>query len=206
MCLFTKKDMTLADKPVTCWKLVEIVEGITEERITITPYTFVRIPDTVLEGIEPFKADKSVGKTFEYNDCGEACITGGYIHTFGVLDMDMLEHEAEYLAESVGNHDDYIGVSAESIGCQRSPRVLAIQLWRCEIPAGTEYVEGGVELNDRKGYASDEIVFKEMTLEIGEDIAGPEHEDERYAMYEELYYKVHYDALSGKARSETRKQ
>lgn len=189
--------MTVADKPVTCWKFVEIVEGITEERITITPYTFVRIPNTVLEGIEPFKADKSVGKTFEYDDCGEACVTGGYIHTFGVLDMDMLEYEAEYLAESVGKQDDYIGASAESIGCERSPKVLAIQLWRCEIPAGTKYVEGEVEVNNRKGYASDEIVFKEMTLEINGDIAGSKHEDERYALYEELSGKV-----NGKNRNE----
>lgn len=190
MCLFTKKDMTVADKPVTCWKFVEIVEGIMEERITITPYTFVRIPISVLEGIEPFKADKSAGKGFEYDDYGEACVTGGYIHTFGVLDMDMLEHEAEYLAETVGKHDDYISGAAEAIGCQRCPKVLAIQLWRCEIPAGTRYVEGEIEASERKGYASDEIVFKEMTLEIGTDIAGWEHEDERYALYEELSGKV----------------
>lgn len=197
MCLYTKKDMTVADKPVTCWKFVEIVEGITEERITITPYTFVRIPVSMLEGIEPFKADKNVGKAFEYDDFGEACVTGGYIHTFGVLDMDMLEHEAEYLAETVGNHDDYISASAEAIGCRRCPKVLAIQLWRCEIPAGTQYVEGEIEAGERKGYASDEIVFKEMTLEIGEDIAGWEHEDERYAMYKKLSDKV-----NGKNRNE----
>lgn len=190
MCLFTKKDMTVADKPVTCWKFVEIVEGITEERITITPYTFVRIPVGVLDGVESFKADKSVGKGFAYDDFGEACVTGGYIHTFGVLDTDMLENEAEYLAEYIGKHDDYIGGAAEFIGCERCPKVLAIQLWRCEIPAGTRYVEGEIEANERKGYASDEIVFKEMTLEIGTDIAGWEHEDERYALYEELSGKV----------------
>lgn len=189
MCLYTKKDMTVADKPVTCWKFVEIVEGITEERITVTPYTFVRIHDDVLGGIEPFKADKSVGKPFEY-DCGEACVTAGYIHTFGEMNTGILDEEMEYLAESVGGHDDYIGKSAESIGCRRSPKVLAIQLWRCEIPAGTKYVEGEVAANDRKGYASDEIVFKEMMLEIGVDIAGPEHEDERYEKYGELVKRI----------------
>lgn len=197
MCLNTKKDMTVADKPVTCWKFVEIVEGITEERITVTPYTFVRIPDSALEGIEPFKADKSVGKAFEYDDSGEACVTAGYIHTFGEMNTGILDGEMEYLAEYVGGHDDYIGTSAESIGCRRSPKVLAIQLWRCEIPAGTRYVEGEVEANDRKGYASDEIVFKEMTLEIGTDIAGWEHEDERYDLYKELSDKV-----NGKTRNE----
>ena len=80
--------------------------------------------------------------------------------------------------------------AAASIGCPRNPKVLAIQLWRCEIPAGTRYVEGEVEANDRKGYASDEIVFKEMMLEIGTDIAGWEHEDERYALYMKLSDKV----------------
>lgn len=191
MCLFTKKDMTVADKPVTCWKFVEIVEGITEERITITPYTFVRIPVGALKGVEPFKADKSVGKAFEHDDFGEAYVTAGYIHTFGVLDTDMLEHEAEYLAKTVGEYEDYIGATAaESIGCWRSPKVLSIQLWRCEIPAGTRYVEGENEANERKGYASDEIVFKEMMLEIGMDIAGWEHEDERYAMYGELVERI----------------
>lgn len=197
MCLYTKKDITVADKPVTCWKFVEIVKGITEERITVTPYTFVRIHDDVLGGIEPFKADKSVGKPFECNGSGEARVTAGYIHTFGEMNTGILDGEMEYLAESVGGHDDYIGKSAESIGCRRSPKVLAIQLWRCEIPAGTKYVEGEVEANDRKGYASDEIIFKEMTLEIGTDIAGPKHADERYALYEKL---------SDKANGKTRKQ
>jgi hypothetical protein len=182
--------MTVADKPVTCWKFVEIVEGIKEERITITPYTFVRIPISVLEGIEPFKADKSAGKGFEYDDCGEACVTGGYIHTFSEMNTGTLDGEMEYLAETVGKHDDYISASAEAIGCRRCPKVLAIQLWRCEIQAGTKYVEGEVEANDRKGYASDEITFKEMMLEIGVDIAGPEHEDERYEKYGELVKRI----------------
>lgn len=197
MCLNTKKDMTVADKPVTCWKFVEIVEGITEERIAITPYTFVRIPDSVLDGIEPFKADKSVDKPLEYDGIGEACVTAGYIHTFGEMNTGILDGEMEYLAEPVGKHDEYINSAASSIGCQRNPKVLAIQLWRCEIPAGTRYVEGEVEANDRKGYASDEIVFKEMTLEIGTDIAGWEHEDERYDLYKELSDKV-----NGKTRNE----
>ena len=183
--------MTAADKPVTCWKFVEIVEGTTEKRITITPYTYVRIPDSVLDGIEPFKADKSVDKPLEYDGLGEACVTGGYIHTFGEMNMGILNGEMEYLAEPVGEYDEYItGAIAESIGCPKEPKVLAIQLWRCEIPAGTRYVEGEVEENDRKGYASDEIVFKEMTLEIGTDIAGREHEDERYALYMKLLEKV----------------
>ena len=190
MCLYTKKDMTTADKPVTCWKFVEIVEGITEERITVTPYTFARIPDSVLGGIEPFKADKSVGEPLEYDNYREACVTGGYIHTFSEMNTGILDGEMEYLAETVGKQDYYIGDAAGSIGCRKEPKVLAIQLWRCEIPAGTRYVEGEVEANDRKGYASDEIVFKEMMLEIGEDIAGFEHEDERHTLYEELSKKV----------------
>lgn len=185
MCLYTKKELTVADKPVTCWKFVEIIEGITEERITITPYTFVRIPDTVLKGIEPFKADKSHGDAFRHNYNEEECVTEGYIHTFKKLDTDMLERETEYLAEPVGEQDDFIGAN-ESAGWQECPRVLAIQLWRCEIPAGTLYVEGEIEASERKGYASDEIVFKEMVLEIDENIAGWEHEDERRDMYEEL--------------------
>lgn len=209
MCLYTKKDITAADEPVTCWKFVEVVEGITEERITVTPYTFVRIPDAVLEGIEPFKADKSNGKPFKCDDDGEGHIASGYIHTFGVLDLYMFDHEAEFLAEDVGKHDEYVGRGiAESIGCRESPKVLAIQLWRCEIPAGTPYFEGEVEANNCKGYASDEIVFKEMILEISEDIAGWEREDERRALYKEQCHKahVHYDALLGKARFETGKQ
>ena len=185
MCLYTKKELTVADKSLTCWKLVESIEGITEERITITPYAFVRIPDTVLKGIEPFKADKSDGDAFRHDLNEEACVVEGYIHTFKKLDADMLEYETEFLAESVGEQDDFIGAN-ESAGWQEHPRVLAIQLWRCEIPAGTLYVEGETGERACKGYASDEIVFKEMVLEIDEDIAGWKHEDKRHAIYEEL--------------------
>ena len=195
MCLYTKKELTMADKPVTCWKLVEIIEGITEERITVTPYVFIRIPDTVLKGIEPFKADKSDGDAFRHDRNEEACVAEGYIHTFKKLDTDMLEYETEYLAESVGGQDDFIGAN-ESAGWQERPRVLAIQLWRCEIPAGTLYVEGETEAN---GYASDEIVFKEMVLEIDEDIAGWKHEDERHAIYEELILS---NGVNGKTGNE----
>ncbi len=148
----------------------------------------------MLKGIEPFKANKNVDYEFEYD---EGFFTTGYIHTYAELNTDMLDLEAEFMAEFVGKHDDYISSAAESIGCGKGPKVLAIQLWRCEIPADTRYLEGENMANNRKGYASDEIVFKEMMLEIGEDIAGQEHEDERRDMYKALQCKV----LPGKSES-----
>lgn len=190
MCLFAKSEPKAAEVSVTCWKFVEVIEGLKGERITITPYLFTPIDESELKGDISFKA-KGV-HCIEQNErhADEKCISSGYIHTYAGLDMDVFESEMEYLAHDVGGRDAYIGASAESIGCRRSPKVLAIQLWRCEIPAGTRYVEGEVEANDRKGYASDEIVFKEMTLEIGTDIAGSKHEDERYEKYGELVKRI----------------
>lgn len=192
MCLFTKKEWTTADKPLKCWKFIEIVEGFEGERIPITPYAFTRVPEQVIQGNEPFKANKPKDLEIEYTRCdGEACLSNGYIHTFCEMNMGILNGEMEYLSYSVGKNDDYICVSADTIGCQREPKVLAIQLWRCEIPAGTGYVRGEVECTTRGGYASDEIMFKEMVLEISnENLAGNEFEDDREKEYEKLIQKI----------------
>lgn len=190
MCLFAKSEPKAAEVSVACWKFVEVVEGLNGERITITPYTFKPIGESELKGDIPFKA-KGV-HCIEQNERhdGEKCVSSGYIHTYAGLDMDVFESEMEYLAHDVGGYDTYISTSAEDIGCEKSPRLLAVQLWRCVIPAGTEYIAGEVGGGELTGYASDEIVFCEMALEIGKDLAGSTHEQERYEKYGELMERI----------------
>ncbi len=161
----------VADRDITCWKMVEILSDRDGERVYVTPYMFKYIPETVLEGKYPFRTGQP---DYTYELCRGLCnrIFRGFIHTYAIPTtddkIDAVATELKYAITSVNSHESYMTV--EKLrglpNCDLMPWVIGIALYRCVIPKGAEYLEGSSDgLADFRCYASREIVFKEKVAE-----------------------------------------
>ena len=171
MCMITTQGETsVADREITCWKVVEILEDKNGDPVCVTPYMFRHIPEDVINGKRPFFTGRP--------ECTyELClgmfnhILDGYIHTFvtprSENEVDLFCKELTYAITPIGTVEAYMTLSkAEGIpNCDVMPKVLGIALYRCAIPAGTEYLKGTYDGSAIKCYASREIVFKEKVAE-----------------------------------------
>ena len=170
--MMTKQGETsVADREITCWKIVETLEDRNGNPVRVTPYMFRHIPDDVIDGKRPFWTGRP--------ECAyELCegmynhILDGYIHTFatprGESEVDVLCRELDYAITVVGTTETFMtpGKADGIPNCVDLPNVLGIALYRCVIPKGTEYLEGIYDgVNDLRCYASREIVFKEKVAE-----------------------------------------
>lgn len=162
---------SIADKEITCWKIVETLEDRNGDPVRVTPYMFRHIPDDVINGERPFWTGRPEC-TYELCEGMYNHILDGYIHTFatprGESEVDMFCKEIAYAITPVGMVETFMTPSkAEGIpNCVDLPNVLSIALYRCAIPRGTEYLEGVYDgSDDIRCYASREIVFKEKVAE-----------------------------------------
>lgn len=172
MCMLTTQGETrVADRDITCWKVVEILSDRDGERIYATPYMFKHVPETVLEGESPLYTGQP---DYTYELCPGVCnhILKGFIHTYAVPatgnEIDAAVSELTYAIASVNSHETYL--TADKMrglpNCDMLPWVIGVALYRCVIPKGTEYLEGvGDGSVDSRCYASREIVFKEKVME-----------------------------------------
>ena len=172
MCMITTQGETsIADRDITCWKVVEILSDMDGERIYATPYMFRHVPQDVLDGKRPFWTGQPE-RTYEL--CEGMCnhILKGFIHTYAVPvtgdEIDAAVSELTYAIASVNSHETYL--TAEKMrglpNCDMLPWVIGVALYRCVIPKGTEYLEGVSDGSvDSRCYASREIVFKEKVVE-----------------------------------------
>ncbi len=162
---------SVADREITCWKIVEILEDRNGDPVRVTPYMFRHIPDDVINGERPFWTGRPEC-TYELCEGMYNHILDGYIHTFatprGESEVDMFCKEIAYAITPVGMVETFMTPSkADNIpNCVDLPNVLSIALYRCAIPRGTEYMEGVYDgSDDIRCYASREIVFKEKVAE-----------------------------------------
>lgn len=167
----TQGEITVADRDITCWKLVEILSDMDGERIYATPYMFKHVPETVLEGKSPFYTGQP-DYTYELYPGMYNHILKGFIHTYAVPateeEVDAMASELKYAIAPVNSHETYLTVDKLRglPNCDLMPWVIGIALYRCVIPEGTEYLEGVSDGSlDSRCYASREIVFKEKVME-----------------------------------------
>lgn len=143
MCLAAShKDVKIAEKNITCYKILELSSGFYTGRIYTTPYMGALVPTHIIKGKKELYAsrgtcwkDKGVqqisGRTkYMYR------IDGGYIHTYAKLSA--ANNRKESLLKLYSKHKYYI--------------------FKCVIPKGAEYYEG-LEPNGYKSYASECIKF-----------------------------------------------
>lgn len=185
MCIRVDRiEPAVAEKDITCWKFLEVIEGKNGERITVTPYAFAKILEGTLRMRIPFYAVGPVCPMELINGWGWH-IDIGYVHTYAEMDPDLLDGAFECLLEPLDGRDDYIReATAERLGVEDEPRCLALQIWRCTIPKGAKYLRGWDD--GYPSYASDRIVFEEMELEIGESLARFGNWNARREIYEKF--------------------
>ncbi len=166
----TQGEIRVADKDITCWKLVEILSDRDGERIYATPYMFKYVSEPVLEGKYPFWTGQP---DYNYELCPgmRNRIFRGFIHTYAIPatdEIDAVVTDLKYAITSVNSHESFMTVDKMRglPNCDIMPRVIGIALYRCVIPKGTEYLEGMSDgLVSYRCYASREIVFKEKVTE-----------------------------------------
>lgn len=181
MCLYTKQHkFQVADEDIVCWKVLEIVEGHSGEKI-ITPFAFRPVLECVLNGEELFvpavlETEQLQRRLDSYQDESPTNVEEGVIHTYGAKDLRAIDmyDEMTFHVSNVGAGESYIGrVESDIIGCDPDPDVLGIALYKCVIPKGTEYIEGsytghsysGRPCADLVSYGSKAIRFVEKVAE-----------------------------------------
>lgn len=133
MCMLARDcRKKVSDKPIECYKVVLYNKA---ERKYTTPITMTSIGSRVIEGKEPFVAEGNEGFVGQLNGLYE--LYGGFIHTFAML-----------------------GTIGSSCIQFRPDNFYKYHVYKCEIPAGTEYIE---EFMNRE-YASKRIIFKERVI------------------------------------------
>ena len=164
MCLIPDTITYLkADHDMVCWKIIEhISDGTTET--TVTPYAFAEVTKDILNGEKPFCPDKDETSRLDnqmkdWDDFAKVRpVAEGLIHTY----MDAWE-----TCGSLTQNTSFIGTK------DRGKLCVAISLWKCVIPKGTEYLCGKTNYS----YASKAIVFKEKALEIRNNLIMREIEE-----------------------------
>ena len=207
MCLYTKQfKFKTAETDITCLKILETVAGEKGD-IIVTPFAFVPVPEEILSGKELFIPDDMQMSWLEAR-MKEAEISldveEGVIHSFGMrcfesgagrftFARDML-CEIEYHMNSVGYDERYIRESeSRRLGCDVHPMIIGISLYRCVIPAGTEYIEGAYSGFGRDfdhnflSYGSKAIRFVEKLTECRREGDASLYE---YRSGKELYDKL----------------
>ena len=172
MCLLTKQEtLEIAQEDIMCLKAVEIVEGKDENTVNITPYVFTFLPDEVLNGERPFKAERTnFSSRFWKSEHGK--VSDGFIHTYDmpktVEDVCNVAHDIGFMTSLIGTLEGISKPKVEAAGCKDEPHILGITLWKCVIPKGTSYAKGIVDTIafDVRAYASECIVFKEKIAEF----------------------------------------
>ena len=113
------KKPDIADNAKTCYKIIKF--GI---KHFITPFRDVRIAKEVVNGDRPYKASsrnipwQDLVSVNNFYDC--VCVEGGYIHGY---------HQLRRAKAMVKDFESY------------NSR-LKYLIYRCQIPAGTEYFDG----------------------------------------------------------------
>lgn len=160
----------IADKEITCWKIVETLEDRNGDPVLVTPYMFRHIPEDVIDGKRPFWTGQPE-YTYELCEGVYNHILKGYIHTFATprdeSEVTLFCKDLDYAIAPVGGAETFM-TPDKAMGvpnCDVLPKVLSIALYRCVIPAGTEYLKGNYDGSAIKCYASREIVFKEKVAE-----------------------------------------
>lgn len=179
MCLLTKQiEWTKATRDVTCWKILYEAEIPDEDGTTyITPYAYMEVPSSVLEGKEAFRpADGDeesleneirATRDFQKRRPDLLLIVGeGVIHTYFEDGNNLsMEHFIEVLACEIGLKTDFIGRKIASGGI--SLTLKSVSLWRCVIPSGTEYLKGWTT-GEMSTLGAKALVFKEKAAEMTE--------------------------------------
>lgn len=180
MCITVRdKNMKVSDRPVLCWKLLEILEtpvGGTAS-IVVTPYAWEKVGHDVLRGAEDFCARDtddfmSAEKIAEeIRIKGKACFDEGYIHTYAyrmdsIHDKEALVKEMMFIRDggAKAGKDMYMdSMKRRELGYVDSPKIVGVLLCECEIPAGVEYYVGECYTHlDRSEYGATCWGYAEM--------------------------------------------
>lgn len=168
MCTYLHtNEVQIAEEDIPCWKVVEIIANDNGENFHVTPYTFTRLSKSVLLGKVPFKSNVT-DHVYEFGKSMSMFNTWyaheGFIHTYESLDRMMIDMEFRYLAGGVGTSENMSIDKRREFGCKARPLVIAMQIWKCVIPKGSDYLKGHSQ-RQCGSYVSDKIVFKEMVFE-----------------------------------------
>lgn len=135
MCLWVKSiDTEIAKRDIVCYKvLVKVTNNLTDETDIITPFQGKKVPKACLNGNELFYSE-TTDPYLKFDWEAKYFVAGdGFIHTY------KRRRTAKKLARLNPNSETVI--------------------YRCIIPAGTEYYAGIDEGMKRKAYASKAIKF-----------------------------------------------
>lgn len=141
MCLAAShKDVKIAEKNITCYKILELCNDFYTGRLYKTPYMGALVPSHIIKGKQEWYAPRGTywKKKTIYQISGRTKymyrIEDGYIHTYAKLSA------ANARKESLKLHSG------------------KYYIFKCIIPKGAEYYEG-LEPNGYKSYASECIKF-----------------------------------------------
>lgn len=181
MCITVrdKSGARVSDRPVSCWKLLEILETPADgaANIVVTPYAWERVSHDVLRGAEDFHARDTVDSldaveiVEEIRMHGKACFDEGYIHTYAyrlnsIHDKEALVKEMMFIRDggAKAGKDMYMdSMKRRELGYVDSPKILGVLLCECEIPAGVEYYVGECYTHlDRSEYGDERWGYAEM--------------------------------------------
>ena len=142
MCLWIKNNkMRVASKDIVCYKTLSLTDCGSYE----TSYLGTRVPESVIDGSEPFvargnilvKARSNYVKVKEKDVKYNYVTSGGLIHTFAKL------KDPRKVNKDFGFYDT---------------------IFKCVIPKGTKYYVGLFD-GDYKSYASERIMFVEKVYD-----------------------------------------
>ena len=185
MCLDVGKNSSIkkAETPITCYKVLAVAKHVDCGYVQrFTPFRLNIIEQNILHGLKPFETPEE--KTHEAYIEYSRRVEEGYIHTYATEcggSMSLGLKFKPYLNSLsvtgvVTTADD--GLNYE---------IIAFELYKCEIPAGTLYWSGLSNADDPldafTAYASKRIVFKECI----ETIVKPKKKSPEEAMCELMY-------------------
>lgn len=165
MCLITyQKKVDIAETNIICWKILEIIKRENDE-LVITPYAFKPVSEEILSGKLLFTPDDICNYEFENAGNGHHIVDYGFIHTYAEFPT---YYDFYHLMSCIGKPEPYIlSDKAHELKCKKRPEVSGILLYKCEIPAGTQYLIGttGGLVNS---YASTSLRFIQKAAEFRE--------------------------------------
>lgn len=195
MCIYTNQPaLKVAEHDITCWKAVEVIIGVNNERVTITPYAAMVLNNDTINGksiMKPYDwmaanmIEKSIDS--ELAECSassvQAEITKDLIHTFAVPETRQefiaIAKEMCSLCDFLDRRDYSLRSSSlKEIDCPVGPMVVEMRLCECVIPAGTKYIEGFYTTHWGGGltrsYASRALRFTGKYINTERDVFGIE--------------------------------
>lgn len=175
MCLYTEQTkLSVADKDIECWKILEILENRDGEEIYVTPYAFRKVEAHVLSGEVPFVPEpynyEEIIKELEMIDYSVG-IEAGFIHVYDKLTVNEMVSEIKFHTNFIGTPDPYIkNIDSKRLDCMIKASSLGYAVFKCIIPKGTEYLSGTYPGHGANAcvlsMCTKSLVFKEKVMEI----------------------------------------